>query len=374
MADDKRIFSLRYMGERFRNHRMPVEVLSDLPAFRDLLLSFAKDQWRDRHPDRRQIPKNFDKDLTMSLFEIADGSARPKLEWSRRLEDATLFGLPDEMDEIVEGAYADVIALIVGSDTVTPELSTEKVRALNRFGASLKEDEKIELPVRGTDNVVYLDMLRRKQLIMGARETYQTRFEGSGELVGTLSPSDPAAQCHVQVQTDQHGIIHIPLDRLQLYEEFASALNSEVQFDLMVELDRQDKLRAVVEVFDVGVVDDPVMAKINERLEELERLQDGWQDGEGNRIARIALANTQSFIAATPRAREFYRIFPTDGGGVLIDLTASGWEYSVEFGPSGVMEMYGIEADGPDEMQPTAFEGVDALIDEFVRRVGLNVQ
>lgn len=374
MTDEKRIFSLRYVGERFRNHRMPVEVLTDLPAFRDLLLSFAKDEWRSRHPDRKKLPRNFDKELTLSLFAIEDGSAQPQLEWTRQVEQELLFGLVDETEEIVEAGYNQFVHLIKNADDKVTELSSDKVRFLNRFGAGLQDGEKIELPVRGSAEVVILDVYRRKRLIMAARETYQTRYQGAGHLIGTLSPTEAGGQCFILVETEIHSEIRIPVDRLQLYEEFMAALNTDVQFDLMVELDRQDKLRSVVDVFDVEVVGDPdeLVEQITARLAELRGLQDGWRDGAGSKIAAIALTNAESFINATPGTRSLFRIFPTDIGGVLIDLTAKGWEYSVEFGPRGEVEMYGIQADGPSEMDPTEFQGVDLLIGEFEARVGVN--
>ncbi|WP_156457628.1 hypothetical protein [Altererythrobacter sp. Root672] len=376
MEDDARVFSLHYFGKRFSNNRIPVEALPDLPAFRDLLLSFAKDEWRARHPDRQKLPRNFDKELVLSLFAIEDGSAIPKLEWKRSDPQALLFEIADEFDDIVEAAYANVVVLFDGGETETPHLNSEKLRALNRFGAALKEGEKIELAARDeSGKVVWLDMHRRKQLIMGGRETYQTRIEGTGELVGNDSPSDPNGQCSIRVQTEQYGTISIPVDRLQLYEEFAEALNSEVQFELLVELDQNDKLRSVVDVFDVATISDPngtVVADAKSRLEELQRLEDGWHDGAGLALGRAALARALDFVVATRTSGVDMHIFPTEVGGVLVDFLLKGWEYSVEFDRVGKPEMYGIEVSGSGEMEPTSFGGVDDVIEEFRRRLSAN--
>lgn len=55
MAGDT-TFRLRYVGGRFNGTRLPVDVLTDLPAFRDLLVAFAKEEWRDLNAERKRVP------------------------------------------------------------------------------------------------------------------------------------------------------------------------------------------------------------------------------------------------------------------------------------------------------------------------------
>jgi hypothetical protein len=372
MTDTPRVFSLHYIGERFENHRIPVEVLPDLPAFRELLLSYAKDEWKSRHPERKKLPKNFDKELSLSLFQIDPGSAMPQLAWLRSSYQASLFDIRDDIDEAVEAAYHDVIELFGGSLDENQSLDAEKLRALNRFGAGLREREKIELAARdGSGKVVFLDMYRRKKLLTQGRETYQSRLEGTGELVGTNSPSDTNAQCSIQVQTPDHGTISIPIDRLQLYEEFAEALNTEVQFDLLVELDSNDKWRNVIDVFDVVAVEDVggQVSKGKQRLEEIGHLLDGWHNGAGRAIGRPALSRALDFLVATRATNVEFAIFPMEDGGVLIDFSSRGWEYSIEFDSDGRPEMYGVEVGGDLQMEPTNFDDFDALLAQFRRRL-----
>lgn len=372
MSDGKRVFILHYIGTRFHNHRMPVEVLPDLPAFRDLLLAFAKDEWRKLHPDRKKLPKNFDKEFALSLFAIAPGSAMPKLEWQRQSDQMPMFDGFEEIESVVDAAYQQLVTLFDGDDVTVATLGSEQVRALNKFGAGLKENERIDLPRRdGTDNVVSLDMHRRKMLIVGTRETYQSRLEGTGELVGTESPSDPSAQCFIRIQTLEHGTISIPVDRLHLYEEFAEALNTSIQFEILVELDQNDKLRSVVDVFDVATVEDDhasIVTKAKERIEELADLAAGWDDGEGQPIGRAALARTLEFVVATRSSGVEMFIFPTTSSGILLDFALDRWEYSIEFSADGAPEMYGIEVGTKEEMLPISFDSLDALISEFNKR------
>ena len=93
---EEKTFKLRYVGARFTGARLPVNVLPDLQAFRDLLVSFAKDEWKTLHPDRKRVPKGFDASISFDLTIIEDGSAVPNIVWSRDIAQANLPGFEDE--------------------------------------------------------------------------------------------------------------------------------------------------------------------------------------------------------------------------------------------------------------------------------------
>src|SRR5579871_4228542 len=80
---EPRSFQLRYVGARFEGHRLPLDVLPDLSAFRDLLVSYVKAEWRAAHSERERLPKGFEKSIAFDLVGIKDGSAVPQLEWDR---------------------------------------------------------------------------------------------------------------------------------------------------------------------------------------------------------------------------------------------------------------------------------------------------
>lgn len=374
MPDEPTIFSLHYKGSRFRNARIPVEVLADLPAFRDLLVSYAKDEWRLLHAGRQRVPKGFDKSLAFDLVTIEEGSAIPKLEWNRDSAQENLPGFFAEIEDIVAVAYDNVVALIAGDEGRVTALNGEKLRALNRFGAGLRDNETIELSRRDGGNVVSLDAFRRKQLITGASETYTTRFDGSGELIGVHSPDGFTR--HIVVRTAEYGNINIPVDPLQIYEEFAHALNNDVQFEILVALDSQDRFRSVADVYEVAVVFDEIRAAFESsmaRLNELRALPKGWHDGLGESLSGDALRDAEVFFTQRPKYCLSYKIFPTEAGNVLIDFEILGWDYSIEFGKGGLIEMYGVEIAGRAEMEPHEFNSVVSFLTEFDRRVAVNV-
>lgn len=67
------------------------------------------------------------------------------------------------------------------------------------------------------------------------------------------------------------------------------------------------------------------------RLNELERLQDGWLDGDGIAPTDDALHGAYTLLITA-------RIFPTPEGGVQIEWTNRGREQSVRFSPDGSLK------------------------------------
>lgn len=349
MADDSKTLTLKYVGERFAGGILPVGVLSDLPAFRDLLVAFAKEEWKSLNPGRKRVPKGFDDSLALSLTSIEEGSALPQLKWEEPDPQSELPGMTTEIGSILETAHQRVIELIGGGQV--DNLSSEKIRALNRFGAGLQPDEKIEIQSRrDRTNIVVLDTYRRKQLITGARDTYQTQFSGIGTLFGTNLDGS------IRVDTQRYGTIDLPIEQEQIKEEFDGNLSESVQFDIIVELDHNDVFRRVVSVHDVGLIeareaDD--IAVFNERISSLMDTP-----SKKDRLQKAA-RNALSLLDNRSALRKIIKLYPLPESGFQFEFEIHGWDYTVEFHEDGSLEFYGIEIDGPEELAPVQFDNLD---------------
>ncbi len=369
---------LRYVGDRYNGGRLPLDVLADLPAFRDLLFAYAKEVWRGHNKERQRVPKGFDKSLAFDLVAIEDGSAKPKLMWDKQAAQAYLPGFADELQTIVDHSYMHVLRLIEdAANGVFPKvLASEHVRALNKFGSGLRDGERIEF-VGSKDkqgNVVYLDGARRKSLITKVRETYESRYEDVGTLVGTYAADDPTGK--LTVRTQVHGDIELPLDKERIVQEFDGNIGSLVQVELQLELDNADHYRSTVVVHEVALIDDRIAADLERcrsRLDALALLADGWDDGGGAAVNAAALHAAGKFLHRRPLLCSSYKIYPTEVGAILFEFECNGWDLSLEFAPGGAVELFGIEVEGKGELLPKHFDGVDeALITEFDKRVGRN--
>jgi len=367
-----RSFLLRYVGARFEGHRLPLDVLPDLSAFRDLLVSYVKAEWRAAHSDRERLPKGFEKSIAFDLVRIKDGSAVPQLDWDRDTTQLLLPDFEDELELLVETSYSKVLRLIdsANSPVGAIDLTSENIRALNRFGSSLQPDERIEfLDSQGADgNVVYLDTVRRKRLITRGHDSYQKRFEDLGKLLGSeIDPLGIAGT--ITILTAEYGKIDVPVSPERVRDDFDGNIEADVQFRLMIELGSDDGFRGVVEVFDVDVIDAMVVANLavcRERISSLLSLRDGWHDGSGNPPTPEAAATASRLLSRKPGMAASYRIFPTDSGGLLFEFVRSGWDYSFEIGPTGMLTILGTETAGDADLETDALD-VDS--DEFLRHL-----
>ena len=372
MSIDTRSFLLRYVGARFERHTVPLDVLPDLPAFRDLLVSFVKAEWHATHEKRVRVPKGFEKSIAFDLAGIGEGSAVPRLEWDRKTAQMLLPDFKDELESLVERAYSNVIKLIDAAAENVPAdgLSPESIRALNRFGSGLLDDEKIEfLGSEGKDGkVVYLDSYRRKRLITRGRNSYEARFEDIGKLLGSEKDANGIFGLIV-VDTVQHGTIRIPVPPERVKEEFDGSMDDDVQFRLMIELDNRDVFKRVVDVFDVDLIDAALVANLErcrKRIQAMAGLKDGWHDGDGRAVTPEAIATADRLLSARPRLAGSYHLYPTDMGGVLFEFVHSGWDYSVEIMPNCEIEIYGVQVDGPDEIDTIEFSSMDEAALKFL--------
>lgn len=365
MAEERKTFELRYVGARFVGKRLPVDVLSDLPAFRDLLVSYAKEGWRAKHLDRERLPKGFDKSIAFDLVEINEGSAMPKLDWDRRVAQAELPGFTDELDQLVDSSFGELVDLFdgAGNNRFPSALSSEHIRALNKLGSGLLDGERIEfMGSSGTDgNVVFLDNHRRKTLITKVRETYEARYEGIGTLVGLHVDG------FIDIETEEYGDLRLRVHPTRVDDEFDGNAHSDVQFSVLLELDSSDKLRSVVDVFNVELIDEELadaIARCRARLDELATLQDGWLNGSGSKLADGAVATARGLIDRRPYLASSFRLYPTESGGILIEFTVEGWDHSIEIDPKGSVEILGVEVEGEGERDAQQFDGIE---EKFLR-------
>lgn len=355
--DEGKTFRLRYVGARFEGARMPLDVLPDLPAFRDLLVAYVKAGWREAHRNRERLPKGFVRGLKFDLLGVEDGSAVPAIQWDSDNAQLHLPEFKDEIEVLVSEAFANVVHLVDGaaSQVSGHSLNLEEIRALNRFGADLQQDERIEFAGTkdATGNVVYLDADRRKRLLTRGRNSYEARFDSVGKLLGS-GIDEAEKNGHIQISTTEHGLLQLSIPPERVKEEFDGKIGADVQFRLIVELDKAERVVRVTEVLEIDLIDAEVVADLERcrgRISALSSLPDGWHDGAGKVPTPDSIASAHRLLACNPGLAASYSIFPTDEGGLLFEFVQGDWDYSVEIRPDGKAEIYGIESDGEGEME-----------------------
>ena len=353
---------LRYVGQRFDGARMPLDVLPDLPAFRDLLAALLKDAWRNDNANRRRLPKGFDRSFTFDLAGIDDGSAIPVMEWNRDIAQENLPGMSDYLEGLAEVAMQQLLEIVDGSGNgrLPVTLPPEAIRAMNKFGSSLRPDERIEFEGSTDDNsnVVFIDAERRKRLITHVKETYDVRVDGVGTLHG-LSLSGK-----IWVATD-YGLVEVSVDPDEVAGIYDGNTNSFVQFDLTLELDHQDRIRGVTTVHEIDLVDEANAAALEavfDRIDEISALENGWLDGSGERIAEISAETARRFVIRSLSMAPLMKAYPAEEGGVTIEMRNSSFSASIDFEPSGEIVLTAIGLEDRSEYDETHQEINSALL------------
>ena len=356
------------MGARFDGGRLPVDVLSDISAFRDLIIAVAKNRWLKEHPGRQRLPRGFNHSVSFDLIDVKEGSAAPQLQWDRRAAEHEDAELAQEIGALFALSFGDAANLFkeAAESRFPTALPADQIAALNKFGSSLLPHEKIEFVGQNDEqgNVIYLDSVRRARLITRVSETYVKRYAGSGELITSSSDG------YIVVGTREYGKISIPLPPSIVVTHYDGNLGSDVQFDLQVVLDSKENFRRVQDCLDVTIVDAsdaPEFRDAMSRIADLRTLNAGWLDGAGEAIAQIAVMNARLVLAQRPDiVKHSLGVFPTDEGGITLEMENDGWLVTIELLSSGAIEFYGAKSASFDTIEPLAFTSVN---DEFVKAI-----
>lgn len=366
-------FELRYVGTRFDGGHLPLDMLPDLFAFRDLIIARAKEQWLKEHPGRLRLPRGFNHSLLFDLVALTDKSAGPQIKWNRAAAARTSPELAGEIGALLEQAYAETAVLFsdASQGKFPSVLPRDQLGALNRFGSALRPGEKIELKGQNDNQgaVIYVDLDRRKNLLTKVGETYTKRYAGSGTLVTTSSDG------YISLDTEELGRITLSISSEIVLQHYDGNLGSDVQFDLMIVLDAADKFRAVQDCLDVTIVDasdDPEFRDAMNRVSDLRKLGKGWLDGEGDAISQGAVKAARAVLDRRPDiAKLRLGIFPTEEGGLTFEFHKDGWNYVIEVMSAGSVEWFAVECGGSGSIEPMPFQTSDqAFWTELDSKIG----
>lgn len=364
--EEKTTLSLRYVGRRFNGARLPLDVLSDLPALRDLVAALAKHEFRQNNPDRKRVPQGFDRAISFSLIDVEEGSAVPVIALDYEVAQQSLPKIGDGMSEVVENAFHQIAKIYddADHDRFPQALPLDAIRALSKLGAGIQDDEHIEFvgACSATGDIVSLDAYRRKKLLTRVRETYTTEFEGIGQLTGI-----DAATNTVQVETEQYGQLRLQLEGTAMpAEQFDGNLFALVEFSISLELDANDELKSVETVHSVDLISpygEAVSACVR-RLQELSTVERGWLgEDQGEQLVHLAGMRATQLVFMRADLAELFKIYPTEDGGISVEFDKDGWSFAVEILPDGTLEIDGSSEDGG------IFEaqGFDGFSDEFFK-------
>ncbi len=331
MKQEIEFLSPRFVGARFAEHSIPLEVLKDLAVFEEMVTEAARLLYLHDHTDRTRAPKGFCKGVSIVVRDINDGSAIPKLVLVfSTATNLALFPPPDcgyiekARDAIVETIDAVEHDEAVDS-TIEPVLSY-----FDRIGRSLKDDENIEFRPSTPDRPARLNRQTRKKLILASSKAED--YTEEIELVGLVSGSDHDKETFT-LKLKDGSTVSGPKDRgnKRLILEAHTGYDDEqkVRVKGIGRFGRNGKLTKIESVDNVELLD---KLDISERLHELGQLEKGWHDGRGNPLDETGLSwLEESFLNNYDDAGlPLPWLYPTIEGNVQAEWTIGDWEVSLE--------------------------------------------
>jgi hypothetical protein len=184
MAGDwKEVATLRFKGDRFRDHALDLSAVTELRQFQKMVAETAKALWRAANPDRKNLPAHFEDRTRLCLRRIEDGSATVPLEVY--LEKPDQPGLwetePTEVNEAIRLAH-EVFESASEDHPLPAQLPKELVEDYVNWGKSLGDNEEIELQPSGAQRPVRVNANTRQRLTRFIERPHPSTIEVVGEL------------------------------------------------------------------------------------------------------------------------------------------------------------------------------------------------
>ena len=312
----------RFVGGRFDEHTLPLDILKDLSALEEMLIEVAKHRYLAAHPDRQRTPKGFTKGLELHLASVEEGSAIPviALVFASLLPPANAEYLVQAGDQIVE----DIAAVDQGRQ---PTLPPELLRYFDPFGRGLHEGEAVELESSKGQTVSLTPATRERLLRASQAESWTEEATLKGRI-----PEIDQADSSFELELRNGTKIKAPLleaHRKTVLEAVTGyRTGTTVAIKGVIQRDRAERPKCFESVEHITPLD-PL--DIETRLEELALLQDGWLDGKGRALDKASLIRlAQLFDARFSADLPLPHLYPTPEGGVQAEWTLGSWEVSLE--------------------------------------------
>ncbi|MFL1584652.1 hypothetical protein NKZ05_09150 [Stutzerimonas stutzeri] len=337
----------RFVGARFEDHSIPLELLKDLSVLEEFVVAVAK--WKYVQANGRiRTPKGFTDPLSISLTQIKEGSAVPALQIEYSDATAGLFPAANE-DYFFQAvrAIGDAIDAAEHNESIEDHLPTALLGYFDRFGRGLRDGEVLEFRP-GQNRPARLTKLTRRRLLLASQNEAL-----SDEIVvrGTIPELDQAKMtCELLMADGRKITAKVDPIHLDTVLEATSGYRFGVKVSLsgVGRFDRHERLQSVEVIEDVAIIEtiDPLA-----RLDELRLLKPGWLDGHGLVPSRADFDWLETFFKESyPPTLPSPYIYPTEEGGIQLEWRTGNQDVSVEIDlPAKMAELHGFNTETHEE-------------------------
>lgn len=301
-----------FEGQRFLDHRLPVDVAADLATYQTLVLELSKHLYLKAHPKRQKVPRGFARGVELHLEKIEEGSAKPLLALVFAAHMAT--AQINQSKPYLEQAREVIAQCISPSGDKLPEdFPKELLHHFSSLGRSLREGERMNLAFSGGKKAT-LTPERRERLVAAAHEVFKETTSFSGTLVGVHFEKR-----YLVVKTDAGKQIQVPMP--DDFDEHARQSGGRQRDRVTVSgLGEYDSWKRLLRIAEGATVTVDQGYELGKAFHTISELKDGWYDGKG-----VAPSNGK-LDYFRDRMIEFYPddlplpiIFPTPEGNIVLE-------------------------------------------------------
>lgn len=304
-----------FVGPRFEEATLPVEVARDLAAYEKLVKELAKHLYLRDHAGRERVPKGFASDFQLHLVKVEEGSAKPLLA----LVSAGLLALDAGTSDYLIKARDLVAECIQAADGQIPaEFPRSLLTYFNKIGGSLRDGEQMELATRQGSKAV-LTPERCKHLVLAANKQYEREVEVSG-MIEEANWGKSTFQ--LRLLDGRSLTVSMPLGFHSQAGKFGGHERHLVIVQGVGAFNSADILERIVSLDSIEIQQNYQIAA---KFEELSALTDGWYGGQCNAPDKEKLAKLAThMIGDYPETLAIPLIVPTQEGNLLLEWDAEG--------------------------------------------------
>lgn len=319
--------SVDFRGPRFDRKNLPVALLDNIKAYQELLLDLAEEIWREKNPERQRLPKNFRKNLSLSLSHIEDGSAVAVL---KRDESVSAALLPDEYSvnymALAQSRFLE-IARAANEDRPIEGMPAKARNPLKLLLQDLREGEGIEFASRTKRDArnprVRFSQKTRDRILENTKDDRQKKISGIGIIRSVLDGTE-----EVEILSESGGFRCV-VGRKPIREN-KYPIAAFCDFSLFANLRANGTIKSVEEVYSVEVVDlGDEYRRIKAKLQDFRELKSGWRNGEGREFSDEALTFANDIGGFLCGMYQGISVFPQSDGEVTYEFSRSNWEIEV---------------------------------------------
>lgn len=184
MSDEIRdVTTITFSGPRFDDAGLELDVLSELLAYRKLLVETAKELWRTENRERQRLPKGFEESIRLKFYSIESGSAVVPIKRVVSRDDSRLFeaSRPDEIDEAAQ-LIDETIAAVSDDRTIPERMPKTVLPFLAALGENLREGEAIRTHAARSTKGAEFTCETRSRVERLLEAVYEDRVEIVGEV------------------------------------------------------------------------------------------------------------------------------------------------------------------------------------------------